>query len=1808
MISILYVDDEPDLLDLAQIFLEQTGEFRVRTATSAEEMLADPGILSFDAILSDYQMPGMDGIAFLEAIRNLSSDLPFILFTGRGREEVVIEALNNGADFYIQKGGDPKAQFAELANKIRYAVERKRAERELQKKSDELNASYEQIAANEEELRQQLDELTVKQDALKISEEKFRAFTENVPDLTTISDIHGNYQYISPSIQRITGQNANALLGKNYTGVSTFFGIVREDEEILLASGRSAIGKPGEPVPVPPFRVRDSQGGTVFIEGTITYLPDVKGIQGLLFHGRDITDRIRADEEINRKNREIRLSYEQLTASEEELRGQYEELAVSEKRIRESEEKFRTLFEKIHEALIVYTGRRFTDCNQRALELFGFASKEEFLALMPKDIFPLVQPDGKDSVRCGETHFRKALQEGSDHFEWVHKKKDGSLFSADVLLSRFELDGKPSVLASIRDISDRKRAEEQLELLKISVDQSSDEVFWLDFSGTILYVNDAACRATGYSREELCSMKLFALDPDSPPEVWGASVAELRAKKTQSIQTRHQRKDGTLIDVEIVAIYVNKGDREYSFAFVRDITRRKQEEKQRLDNLAFLNALIEQNPTPMWISDDKGFLIRMNAACSRLLRSTEQELVGKYTIFQDNIVEQQGFMPLVRSVFEEGKAVQFSLIYDSSRLSAIPLKESVSIILDVTIFPVRNADGKITNVVIVLNDVSGRARAERILAESEERYRTLVDSSFDGIAIHQDGKIVFVNQTGVRMIGLSDPAGLIGKPAIDIIHPDDRALIAERIRISPEKSLELIHERFLRADGSTMHVDVATTPCTWQGRPATYVTFRDISIQKKAEEALRESEENYRSLIELAPVAIVVHRDGKNVYANPEAVRMIKAKAPGDIIGKDILTFISPDYHARTMGAVRKMSEEGVMLPPQEQRIVALDGEVLTVEIAAKPVNFQGLPSIMVLMRDITKRKKAEEALFDSRQMLQTVLDTIPQRVFWKDKNSVFLGCNKSLAQDAGLSDPSEIVGKTDYDNSFRETADLYRADDQQVMATGEGRINYEEPQVRPDGSTAWLRTSKVPLRDKEGNVVGVLGTYEDITEYKRSQEALRESEERFRNIVETTTEWIWEMDIEGRHTFSNPVIATILGYSIEEIRQMDLSDLIHPDDQAMVKDLLRSSILGKMGWHNIVVRWRDKNGSWHYLESNSIPVFGSNGTLTGFRGADRDITHRKIAEQALRESEEKYRLLVETTSDFIWEVDTEGKYTYISPKIRDMLGFEPEEIIGKTPFDLMTPADTSRIAGEFLDYVKREKPFSGLVNANLHKDGSTVIIETSAAPFFDRNGAFAGYRGIDRDVTERIKTEEALRESEATFRSVIEGAPEAIYFGADWNFQYLNPAALRLFGASSGEQLIGTPFMDRIHKKFHNAIRKRVLSLYDTHVAAPPLEEVYLKLDGSEVEVEVSSVPFRYKGKDGALVFIWDITDRKKAERARHESETEYRRILDTMQDAYIRSDAEGKIIMVNPSAARMFGYASPQELHGIPVATLYFNPAKRQEIATRLEKDERIADVVEMMLRMDSTTFWASINVQAIRGEGARLIGTEGIIRDITERKALEQAIQDTNKKLSLLNSITRHDVANQLTALQGYAQLAELSNPDPVVLDFLQKIEAATDMIARQIEFTKAYQELGEKTPAWFRLDEIVERTARHGVSFSNTCRAIEVFADPMIERVFYNLFDNAIRHGQHVTTIGIRCERAPDGLVIFVEDDGTGVVPEEKEKIFEKGFGKHTGFGLFLAREILATTGITIRETGYVGVGARFEITVPKEMWRIFPGGK
>jgi PAS domain S-box-containing protein len=359
----------------------------------------------------------------------------------------------------------------------------------------------------------------------------------------------------------------------------------------------------------------------------------------------------------------------------------------------------------------------------------------------------------------------------------------------------------------------------------------------------------------------------------------------------------------------------------------------------------------------------------------------------------------------------------------------------------------------------------------------------------------------------------------------------------------------------------------------------------------------------------------------------------------------------------------------------------------------------------------------------------------------------------------------------------------------------------------------------------------------------------------------------------------------------------------------------------------------------------------------------------------------------------------------------------------------------------------------------------------------------------------------------------------------------------------------------------------------------------------------------------------LWEVLKRRRTEealrtaneqltareKALQESESKYRHIIENIQDAYFRADREGNLTMVSPSAARIYGYGSPDEMIGIHASALYSRPGQRKEILQNLQENGKITDIIGEGLKKDGTTFWASLNIRSIVDAEGRNEGTEGFIRDVTERKNLEQAIHEINRKLNLLTSITRHDVSNQVSVLRGFAKIAMMKQPDPVIVDLLAKIDATGAVIERHIAFTREYQELGMHAPGWHRISTMVAHQKTHGINLSCTCKA-EVFSDPMIEKVFINLVDNAARHGEHVSTIAVSCKAGPDGLVITVEDNGIGVPLDKKEKIFEKGYGRHTGFGLFLAREILGITGITIHETGIYGKSARFEIHIPKGKYR------
>ena len=415
-IRVLYVDDEPALLDLGKIFLENSGRFTVDTSTSAQESLNSPALLSYDVIVSDYQMPGMNGIAFLKDVRKRSTGLPFILFTGRGREEVVIEAINNGADFYLQKGGDPGAQFAELAHKMRQAVSRRKSEREI---TSIFRAVPVGVAVVENRV------------------------------LTRVNE----------RLCTMTGYPREELEGRN-----TRFLYLNDEDYAAVGNMRDQAYREGVPDDIEiPWQRKD--GTIIFVHITAAAIDRSNPIASMTYSALDITrekrdrDELRAAyEQLTATEEELRSQYDELERNERELRAQYEEIARSEERQKKSEAEIFGILRAAPVGIgLVSAERVFLRVNDWFCRIVGY-SREELLGQNARFLYA----DEDEYTHVAEFY---ALGKGQGIVETVETRflrKDGT--KRDIRLFGTQIDPSNPAAGNIfiaLDITEEKRGAQE---------------------------------------------------------------------------------------------------------------------------------------------------------------------------------------------------------------------------------------------------------------------------------------------------------------------------------------------------------------------------------------------------------------------------------------------------------------------------------------------------------------------------------------------------------------------------------------------------------------------------------------------------------------------------------------------------------------------------------------------------------------------------------------------------------------------------------------------------------------------------------------------------------------------------------------------------------------------------------------------------------------------------------------------------------------------------------------------------------------------------------------------------------------------------------------------------------------------------------------------------------------------------------------------------------------------------------------------------------------------------------------------------
>ena len=325
---------------------------------------------------------------------------------------------------------------------------------------------------------------------------------------------------------------------------------------------------------------------------------------------------------------------------------------------------------------------------------------------------------------------------------------------------------------------------------------------------------------------------------------------------------------------------------------------------------------------------------------------------------------------------------------------------------------------------------------------------------------------------------------------------------------------------------------------------------------------------------------------------------------------------------------------------------------------------------------------------------------------------------------------------------------------------------------------------------------------------------------------------------------------------------------------------------------------------------------------------------------------------------------------------------------------------------------------------------------------------------------------------------------------------------------------------------------------------------------------------------------------------------------VIESMSDGYIVADLADSIVDINKAALELAG-KTKKEVIGRDLNELFGD-----EAGISLSEAHEGSFSKEISLKSGLETKFFTLSVSSLmtkdNAEGKLLM-----VHDITEIYRYQEALTEANKKINLMSNITRHDILNQVNILSGYTELISETLPgdiknDPRIGKYLKNLNKSIETIHNQIIFTKDYQEIGVVSPIWQSINNTAKEAASpfsgQSLKFCIEENGVEVYADPLLKKVFYNLFDNSRAHGEHVTEISVNSHRVADSLVIEVEDNGIGVSPVMKERIFEKSVGKNTGLGLSLVKSILSITGIEIKETGIEGKGATFEITVPAGRWR------
>jgi len=846
--------------------------------------------------------------------------------------------------------------------------------------------------------------------------------------------------------------------------------------------------------------------------------------------------------------------------------------------------------------------------------------------------------------------------------------------------------------------------------------------------------------------------------------------------------------------------------------------------------------------------------------------------------------------------------------------------------------------------------------------------------------------------------------------------------------------------------------------------------------------------------------------------------------------------------------------------------------------------------------------------------------------IFVLDRELVYEYVNPVAARMLGR-DPDEVIGHEWSEflpvDQYPEQHETIRG----VLESGQAVAVENRVQMPVQGRDVWLSTSLTPIMDEQGAVKSLMGVARDITSQKEAEAVLVESEKKYRMLTEAAQDFIFNIDASGTVTYVNEHGAKMFGVTPAEITGRKMEDLFPPEIAERQGNNVRSVIEAGMPLYaeNYVVM--PMGDMW--LGTLLAPIRGEDGCVTGALGISRNITAKKQLESELTAERDRTREYLEIAPALIMVLNRDATVRIINQKGCQVLGCQATEVIGKDWFEGFTPASAREAARrDFNRLISGEtgvlERYEGTV---IDSGGRERIIAWNSKVMRDEGGEITGVLSSGEDVTERRAAEDMLRESEKRFKALFDTAITGILVAdiEQKKFVLGNDTICEMLGYTHDEitrlgvaDIHPREALPHVFEQFEQQARGELKVARDLPVR---------RKDGSVFYADISSGPVVLSGQAYLLGYFSDATDRHQAEAALFESEEKYRSLFEESNDVIFFCTPEGRLLDINPSGVRLFGFGSRQEMIGIDLpGELFQDPGEFRECSERLERGGDLRDQELKLRRKEGGDVTVSLSANVVRDGSGRATTFRGIMRDITGQRKLERQLIHSQKMESIGNLAggVAHDFNNYLTAIQGYADLAMLEHPEKGALrEFIKEIRTSS---ARAADLTRQLLLFGRREEVNLRPVDLSETISslqkmlarligeRYTIATRIAGNLDMIMADRgLIEQVIVNLVVNsrdAMPDGGEIVleAFNERGDSESDstpghGFVhLRVIDNGMGIDSETLSHIFEpffttKDVGKGTGLGLSVVYGIVTQHGGVIEVESEAGRGTTFDIRLP-----------